>query len=501
MIVELFALLPEILLFFVLLWSVSFPETEYRRKIILILMITVLVFNTLNLVVFIAYEIISTEFNLSLNMGTLFLSEIIIGLGIITLYFSKDEMRGIVNEHIFDMLIIFIVMCLVGAVITLNILVVIIFTILTQISLSMIFYFGHYSKAYELLKKFLLTTFISALCLILAVFLIFLESSSFILTDISAFEFNPISNFIISFLFLFGFGIPCGIFPFALIRVKNYYQDSSYTYLFAYTNLAIPVIALILNKILISFSYGLSLVPLSIILIASLGLIISLTYSLTEIFTSIDGKSYSIKKILGYSTNSDFNIILLVSAYIGLLPTGIITAGYWDYVFLFLFLLILIKSLLFYSLKPIFLETLDDNIKLLGGFFNKYKIFGAVYLISGLFLSIPFLVGNSILGLILPLLTAAVIDIPQVSFVGVSIFVILILYFTVTLIWISITFNDIFFGVDRYLKNKKIRSLNKFDYIPLVILLAVLSFLCIFYILNNQLYLQTINFFSENFIY
>ena len=66
----------------------------------------VLIFNTLNLVVFIAYGITSTEFNLSLNMGTLFLSEIIIGLGIITVYFSKDELRGIVNEHIFDMLII-----------------------------------------------------------------------------------------------------------------------------------------------------------------------------------------------------------------------------------------------------------------------------------------------------------------------------------------------------------------------------------------------------------
>ncbi len=495
----LIATIPLYCLLIGLFWSISCSKSTFRKKILILISILILFTNTLNIIIFSLFDFQIYDFNFNLNVGTFFLWEIIFALNLIILYFSKDEMTGILNENLYDSLIILIIFSLVGASLTSNILIIVIFVIIVFISLGLIFYFGIYSKPFKLLRLFFISIILSIIFLILGVFLIYFIIDSFILTEIKNFELNPGLNLLISLLFLFGFGIPCGIIPFSIFHLKVYYHDSTYTTLFIITNLTFPIINFILFKLLLTFTYDLGINSLIILIIAAVGLIISITYSLTETFTTIDGNSFSIKKILGLSSNSDFNMILLISAFIGFLPTESIKIEYGNFVFFFIFCMILIKILLFYSLKPVMLETLDDNIKILGGFWQKYKIFGISYLIGGILLTIPFALGNILINLISNIFTESLIDLPHISFIGFTIWAILIFYFIIILIWVSITFNDIFIGTPKYLKNKDIRPITKLDYLPLILIIIFSIFLCIFYFFNNLLFMEILNFSTEQF--
>ncbi len=497
MILELYTLIPAILLFFGLFWSIAYPDTSYRRKILLALSTISLIFNTFNLTIFILFNLQSTDFYMNLNSGTILALEIILGLGYIALNFSKDEIRGFSNEHIFDSLLLVIILCLIGAAVTTNLVAITAFFAIILISLSIIFYFGHYLKPYELLAQFYIMIFIGITCVLVGVILTFLETNSLLLTEIAEAEFNAFTRLIISLLFFIGLGLPCGILPFTL---KRYYQDASFTAFFTYALLVIPQFTLILNKLLVKISFDSFLNSLFIVIIATIGLIICLIHTLTETFTSLDGRSYSIKKIIGYSINSDFNIVLLTSAYIGLLPSDLLSTELWNYTFLFVFIFVFVKALLIYSLKPVVIETLDDNIKVLGGFFKNYKVFGISYLISGLLFSVPFMLGSMLLDLVLPITTNSVLNLPHISFIGFTIVTIIVCYFIITLIWISITFNDIFFGTEKHFKHKEVRKINKVDYIPQIILLGFIAFLCLFYLLSSDLFLQILNYFNQNFI-
>ncbi len=497
----LLAFIPLYCLSIGLFWSISCSKSIYRKNILIILNLIILFVNTLNIIIFSLFDLQYYDFNLNLNVGTFLLWEIIFVLSCIILYFSKDEMTGIINENLYDFLIILIIFSLVGASLTSNILITVIFVIIVYISLGLIFYFGIYSKPFKLLRLFFISIILSIIFLILGLLLIYFEFNSFILTEIRNSELNPALNLIISLLFLFGFGIPCGIIPFSIYHLKVYYHDSTYTTLFTITNLTFPIINFILFKFLLTFTYDLVINSLIILIIAVVGLIISITYSLTETFTAIDGRSFSIKKILGLSSNSDFNMILLISAFIGFLPTELIKIEYGSFVFLFIFCMILVKILLFYSLKPVMLETLDDNIKILGGFWKKYKIFGIFYLIGGILLTIPFALGNILINLISNIFTESLIDLPHISFIGYTIWALLIIYFIIILIWVSITFNDIFIGTPKYLKNKNIRPITKLDYFPQILTFILSIFLCTFYFFNNSLFMEIINFCTEQFMH
>ena len=194
-------------------------------------------------------------------------------------------------------------------------------------------------------------------------------------------------------------------------------------------------------------------------------------------------------------------MILFISAFTVFLPTESIKIEYRNFVFFFIFCMILVKTLLFYSLKPVILETLDDNIKKLGGFWEKYKIFGVFYIIGGIILAIPFALGNILINIILNIFMESLINLPAISFIGFTIWVILIIYFITILIWVSITFNDIFIGTPKYLKNKEIKLITKLDYSPQIFILIFSIFLCVFYFINNSLFLQVLNFLTEQFIH
>ncbi|MCK4238119.1 MAG: hypothetical protein KAX33_03290, partial [Candidatus Lokiarchaeota archaeon] len=118
---------------------------------------------------------------------------------------------------------------------------------------------------------------------------------------------------------------------------------------------------------------------------------------------------------------------------------------------------------------------------------------------GGIFLTIPFALGNILINLISNIFTESLIDLPHISFIGFTIWAILIFYFIIILIWVSITFNDIFIGTPKYLKNKDIRPITKLDYLPLILIFIFSIFLCIFYFFNNILFMEIINFSTEQF--
>ena len=125
-----------------------------------------------------------------------------------------------------------------------------------------------------------------------------------------------------------------------------------------------------------------------ILIMLGLGLVIAIYYIILELFTSQDGFSYSIKKIIGYSTIADSNLVLLFFVNFSVFPEPYKS----NLVQLVIFLqisLVIVKLLLSYSFIQVANLSNEDNVRLLGNFWKNSKIFGILLSLSGLLLIFP----------------------------------------------------------------------------------------------------------------
>ncbi|MHA1334477.1 MAG: hypothetical protein ACTSPW_01885 [Promethearchaeota archaeon] len=484
-IITLASIAPLFIIIIAILFSIINSERILRKFLIIFLLTLALIINSLLSILFFLSNIVEREYYLNLEFGTIFTIEIILAFGILVFLFSKDEISNIENENILDCLILVIISCLIGSVLTSNIIIIFGSIILIFYLIGGIFYFGEYKKEFEILKPYFFGVGISTTLLLLAVYLIFIGIDSVILTTLKVTEVSTNLSILISFLILFGLGIPCGLFPFSVYHLKRYFQDSSYSNIIIFTSFSF-IITLTLVRILNAFSLLDSLFGFILMLISIIGLIISLSYILTEIFSSLDGNTYSIKKVTGYSICADFNIFLLLISFVSCLSRDLFRI-YLNSIIFFCFIIISIKALIIYTFYPVMLETEDDNIKLLGNFINKYKGFGISLIVSGLIISFPisYLTLNSLLNLFLN----KALDNSLLHAINAIIFFLLILYLGILLIVIAVLYVQIYFGNEpRYAERESVKPIKRRHYIPLIVLFIIIIFLVIQYILNNGIF-------------
>ncbi|MFO8019598.1 MAG: hypothetical protein R6U96_13305 [Promethearchaeia archaeon] len=485
-----------------ILLLLNLDERENRNSLCTLLLGISLFLNTVLLVVYSLLDLNERSFNLNFDAGTLFIIEMILLLGLLTVVFSKREMVNIVNEKQLNSFILLIILSLIGTVLTANILISITCFLLTLFFIGVFFYFGQFTKEFELLRWYFLSVGLSAVLLFFASFLLLLEVNTLIVTEIVFIEISPVSNFFITALFVFGFGIPCGLFPFLIFHLRNYFQDSSYSSLIIYFNFLSTTIFLILRVLNI---FSLSYLPngILILIISSIGLIVSLVYVVTELFTSLDGNTFSIKKIFGYSLCSDFNIALLFISYITILKS---MNGYSLYLNILLFLffsLIALKSLLVFSFFPIMVETFDDNFKLLGSLKEKYPRFSYLFPIIGLIFALPitFLFLNNVMTVFSQKL---IISNSLYSFIAFMMVGFYIFYLLIHLILISILFVQIFYGNrPRYIERESPIQIRLEHYRPSLLIFLIIGLIITLGILEvvgvqKNIFYQTFKIFFLN---
>ena len=467
---------------------VTFMDDRINRKLLSTFIIFLaLLMNSILLGFYMLLDLTERDFYLNLGTGTFLIIEFILLIGLIVTLFSKEEIVNIVNENLFDGFILILLIGMIGTIISSNILVIFSSFILVVALIGVIFYFGNYPKEFTLLRLYFIGIGISILLLSIASYLIFVEFGSLILTEIKILEISDTSNIFITVLLFLGIGIPCGLFPFSISHLKNYYQDSSYTNLLLFSLFSFVNVFLIV-RVLNAFSFNLLTNGVIIMIISGIGLIISVVSILTELFTSLDGDTFSIKKIFGYSICSDFNMFLLLSSFIVFLTPVVLGQTYMNLLIFYFLILISVKILIFYTFFPIMLETYDDNLKLLGDFWTKYKIFGIILFISGIIISIPlsFLSLNTLLTIFS---IESIIGVSIFSMISYIIFILYLVYLVITLVFISICFIQIYFSnKPRYIEREVIKVVNSNHYIPIIIIILMIGLLNIVFLLGNNIF-------------
>jgi hypothetical protein len=322
--------------------------------------------------------------------------------------------------------------------------------------------------------------------LIGATILIYLATGSFELDVINGTHISEeLNNFILIILYL-GIGLLCGLVPFSIFHLKNYFQDNSYANLGLFS-IFIYTISFIAIRILNILSPESLIVSFTLIALLILGIILPMVYITIELFTHIDGNTYSIKKIFGYSVVLDFNMVLLFVVFSNLLTTPL-NEIFLNSLIYFLLTIFSVKMLIFYTFYPVMINTREDNMKLLGGFKKEYRKFGTVLLVSGLIIIV--LLGFLILYNTLPILFSYEIASNSLYSLTASIVLtIYVLFLIVVLILISTNFNHLYNQNEpQYLQRDNAKEIRSIDFMPIIILFVIITCLSLSYIFIDNFF-------------
>ena len=457
------------------------PKNDKRKQVIFGLLISSLVLNSFLCVVF-----IFNIFNGSNLKGTYLTIELILIFGLIATKFSNNELESSSNNDLYDFLLLIIIFGLIGIVLTTNIISIILWFLFLSSIFALIFFNDNFKKELELLKLYFIVLIISAICLIGATILIYLATGSLELDVINGIQISEeLNNFILIVLYL-GIGLLCGLVPFSIFHLKNYFQDNSYANLGLFS-IFIYIISFIAIRILNILSPESLIVSFTLMTLLILGIILPMLYITIELFTHIDGNTYSIKKIFGYSVVLDFNMVLLFVVFSNLLTTPI-NEVFLNSIIYFLLTVYSVKMLIFYTFYPVMINTHEDNMKLLSGFKKEYRKFGTVLLVSGLIIIV--LLGFLFLNNTLPILFSY--EIASNSLYSLTASIVLTVYFLfliVVLILISTSFNHLYNQNEpRYLQRDNAKEIRSIDFIPLIVLFVIIIYLSLSYIFIDNFF-------------
>ncbi|TFG12959.1 MAG: hypothetical protein EU531_10150 [Promethearchaeota archaeon] len=366
------------------------------------------------------------------------------------------------------------------------------FFILVIILTGMIFYFGEFKKEFRLLKTYFTACIVSIISLISAILTFYFNTGTILIYNMDTIQLSEIASVILSILVILGLGIPCGLFPFYVFHLKKYFQEADYVHVIVL--MAFNLIStLTIMRLLGSFMSLTSVNIFIILIISGLGVVIAIYYIILEIFTTHDGFTYSIKKIIGYSIICDSNLTLLLFANFYLFPEPFSRDLLNLLSFLYISLTI-IKLILSYSFLITANKSKEDNFRLLGDFWKNNKIFGLLLFLSGLILIFPviFISIYSFLAnfeFMLPMLNSLV---SLISFIALSLFIISIL---IILLYTSHFFVQIYISKNTsYLERVSIYKINKkMSYLIGVLLITLLIGQAIIYIYSSSWYLELIS--------
>jgi len=425
-------------------------------------------------------------FNGSNLKGTYITIELILIFGLIATQFSNNQLKDSPNKSLYDFLVLIIIFGLIGIVLTTNIMSTVLCFLFLSLIFGVIFFIDNFKKELELLKFYFIVLIISAICLIGATILIYLATGSLELDVINGIQISEeLNNFISVTLFL-GIGLLCGLVPFSIFHLKNYFQDNSYANLLLFT-IFIYIISFIAIRILNVLSYESLLVSFALMTLLILGIILSMVYIIIELFTHIDGNTYSIKKIFGYSVVLDFNMVLIFVVFSNLLTTPL-NEIFLNSIIYFLLTIFSVKMLIFFTFYPVTINTDEDNMKLLGGFKNEYRKFGTALLVSGLIIIV--LLGFLFLNNTLPILFSYEITSNSLySLTASFVLTVYVLFLIMVLIFISINFNHLYNQNEpQYIQRDSAKNIRSIDFMPIMILLIIIICLSLSYIFIGNFY-------------
>ncbi len=212
-----------------------------------------------------------------------------------------------------------------------------------------------------------------------------------------------------------------------------------------------------------------------------------MVYITIELFTHIDGNTYSIKKVFGYSVVLDFNLVLLFVVFSNLLTTPL-NEIFLNSIIYFLLTIFSVKMLIFYTFYPVMINTREDNMKLLGGFKKEYRKFGTVLLVSGLIIIV--LLGFLFLNNTLPILFSYEIASNSLYSLTASIVLtVYVLFLIVVLIFISTNFNHLYNKNEpQYLQRDSVKIIRSIDYMPIMVLFVIIICLSLSYIFIDNFF-------------
>jgi len=469
-------------LFFGAFVAYTIQSDVKRKQVIFGLLFFNLVLNSFLCVMHIFYD-----FNGSNLKGTYITIELILLFGLIATQFSNNQLKNSPNKGLYDFLVLITIFGLVGIVLATNIMTIILWFLFLSLIFGVIFFIDNFKKELELLKFYFIVLIISAICLIGATILIYLATGSLELDVINGIQISEeLNNFISVALFL-GIGLLCGLVPFSIFHLKNYFQDNSYANLLLFS-IFIYIISFIAIRILNILSHMSLIVSFALITLLILGIILSMVYITIELFTHIDGNTYSIKKIFGYSVVLDFNMVLLFVMFSNLLITPL-NEIFLNSIIYFLLTIFSVKMLIFYTFYPVTINTDEDNMKLLSGFKNEYRRFGMVLLVSGLIIIV--LLGFLFLNNTLPILFCYEIASNSLYSLTASIVLtVYVLFLIVFLIFISTNFNHLYNkNKPQYLQRESAKNISSIDFFSIIVLFVIIICLSLSYIfIDNYFY-------------
>ncbi|MFX0058121.1 MAG: hypothetical protein ACFE8J_07455, partial [Candidatus Heimdallarchaeota archaeon] len=297
-----YTLLIQILsLLYLAILNLVINKRRTRKLISFYTILINLVLNTILFILSVFNGIVEENSIFELSIGTLLFVDIIYIFGLLLSIFSRIESDEYESEKISDCIILLIISSLIGSILTMNLVSFISCFLVVNLLIGCIFFIAEHKKELNLVKFYFIGFIFTVTCLVLSSVVIFIETRTVLLYEINQIEFSNTINIFVSFLMILGIGIPFGMFPFFIYHLRKFFQNTSFTYLFLYSMFNY-ISAFLLLRILHIFTFSLVFNGFIIFFLSSLGLIISLFYSITELFTSFDGSTFSIKKLFGYST-------------------------------------------------------------------------------------------------------------------------------------------------------------------------------------------------------
>ena len=265
-------LIPMYILFFGAFVVYLIPKNVKRKQVIFGLLIFSLVLNSFLCVIYI-FKI----FNGSNLKGTYLTIELILIFGLIATKFSNNELESSSNKDLYDFLLLIIIFGLIGIVLTKNIVSIILWFLFLTSIFGIVFFIDNFKKELVLLKLYFIVLIISAICLIGATILIYLATGSLELDVINGIQISEELNNFISITLYLGIGLLCGLVPFSIFHLKNYFQDNSYTNLLLFSTF-IYITSFIAIRILNVLSHESLIISFMLITLLILGIILPMVY-------------------------------------------------------------------------------------------------------------------------------------------------------------------------------------------------------------------------------
>lgn len=378
-------MIPFILLSIGILAMLVIKKEKTRKNLHLILSSGNLIIVSILLIISFVMPHQEIFFNIFLSLNQYLLMELIFLFQVVFSIFVKYTAKNYPYAYLFDVFSLLIFLSLIGMVISINFLTLLSFYILSLALAGMLFYFGEFKKEFFLLKRYFIVCCIGVFSLMIATLILFLDTGTMIIYNIGSNIGSGSASNLLAILILLGLGIPCGLFPYSVLHLKKYFQETNYFLLVMFTvfNFVTSIIIMrLLNQIIFEQ------ITFIILIMLGLGLVIAIYYIILELFTSQDGFSYSVKKIIGYSTIADSNLVLLFFVNFSMFPEPYKS----NLVQLVIFLqisLVVVKLLLSYSFIQVANLSNEDNVRLLGNFWKNSKVFGILLSFSGLLLIFP----------------------------------------------------------------------------------------------------------------